>query len=252
MVAVERHQTGRLLDLRFSLVLRAMYNCLYPAIEFRIMHLTAEKLTEQLQLADALLVGRERMLEPQELPGRYGRVVRALDHVLAACDCESVVGGGWAVWRHGYVGRVTQDIDIVLPSAQVEEFLKVASVSGFENLAPPEGRWPKLRHLETGIEVDILPEGGRPGTRARPALTTISHPKAMGAIRGMLKYISLPSLVELKLAAGRLRDEADVVELARETRGQLDEVRQHLRQVHAKYADRFEELLDQIDESAGG
>ncbi|HEY4234094.1 MAG TPA: hypothetical protein VGM76_11745 [Lacipirellulaceae bacterium] len=33
------------------------------------------------------------MLEPQDLPGRFGCVVRALDHLLVACDCESVVGG---------------------------------------------------------------------------------------------------------------------------------------------------------------
>ena len=192
------------------------------------------------------------MLEPQDLPGRYGRVVRALDHVLRACDCESVVGGGWAVWRHGYVGRVTQDIDIVLPSDRVDDFLQAALVAGFDVLTPIEGRWPKLLHRETTIEVDILPEGGRPGTAARPAVTTIPHPKAMGATRGMLKYISLPSLIELKLAAGRLRDEADVVELARENPDRLDEIRRHLRQVHARYADRFEELLGQIDESAGG
>ena len=57
---------------------------------------------------------------------------------------------------------------------------------------------------------------GRP---SRPAPTTIPHPKAMGAVRGTLKYMSLPALVELKLAAGRLRDEADVLELAtRESR----------------------------------
>jgi hypothetical protein len=37
----------------------------------------------QLQIADALLVGRDAMLEPQDLPGRYGRVVAAIDRVLA-------------------------------------------------------------------------------------------------------------------------------------------------------------------------
>jgi hypothetical protein len=37
------------------------------------MTVTAETLTQQLQLADALLAGRDRMLEPQDLPGRYGR-----------------------------------------------------------------------------------------------------------------------------------------------------------------------------------
>ena len=99
------------------------------------MQLTAEALTQRLELADALLAGRERMLEPQDLPGRYGRVVRAIDQVLHACDCEAVVSGGWAVWRHGYVGRVTQDIDIALPNANIEEFLQAAAVTGFEVLA---------------------------------------------------------------------------------------------------------------------
>jgi hypothetical protein len=216
------------------------------------MPVTAETLTQQLELADALLAGRDRMLEPQDLPGRYGRVVRALDQVLSACDCESVVGGGWAVWRHGYLGRVTQDIDIALPANRVDDFLQAASVSGFELLAQPAGRWPKLRHRETAIEVDILPEGGRPGTTSRPAPTTIPHPKSMGAVRGTLKYMSLPTLIELKLAAGRLRDEADVVELARENRERLDEIRRHLAAVHSQYLSRFEELLCQLDESAGG
>jgi hypothetical protein len=192
------------------------------------------------------------MLEPQDLPGRYGRVVRALDQVLNACDCEAVVGGGWAVWRHGYVGRITQDVDIALAKASIGDFLQAAAVSGFEGLAQPEGRWPKLRHRETGIEVDILPEGGRPGTVSRPAPTTIPHPNAMGAVRGILKYISLPSLIELKLAAGRLRDEADVVELIRENLDRVDEMRTHLQAVHSQYVTRFDELCGQLDDPANG
>lgn len=192
------------------------------------------------------------MLEPQDLPGRYGRVVRALDQVLSASDCESVVGGGWAVWRHGYIGRVTQDIHIALPSDRLDDFIRAASVSGFDVLAQPEGQWPKLCHRETGIEVDILPEGGRPGTTARPAPTRIRHAKLMGATRGVLKYISLPALIELKLAAGRLRDEADVVELARENRDRVEELRGHLASIHSQYATRFDELLSRLDESTGG
>jgi hypothetical protein len=125
-------------------------------------------------------------------------------------------------------------------------------VSGFELLAQQEGRWPKLRHRETGIDVDVLPEGGRPGTASRPAPTTIPHPRAMGANRGMLKYMSLSSLIELKLAAGRLRDEADVIELARENHDRLDEIRRHLEAVHSRYARRFEELIEQLDEDASG
>jgi hypothetical protein len=211
------------------------------------MHLTADSLTQQLELADALLAGRERMLEPQDLPGRYGRVVRALDRVLDACDCEAVVGGEWAVWRHGYVGRVTQYIDIVLPEDRIDEFTRTASVSGFDVHAQLEGRWPRLTHRDTNIDVDVRPEGGRPGTASRPSPTTLPHPHEMGADRGALKYISLASLMELKLAAGRIRDEADIVELARENRDQWDKVRGHLAQVHPHYASRFEELLCQLD-----
>jgi hypothetical protein len=216
------------------------------------MHITADLLSQQLQLADLLLAGRDRMLEPQDLPGRYGRVVKALDQVLHACDCESVVGGGWAVWRHGFVGRVTQNVDIVLPSDRIEELMKAASVRGFDVLGQLPGRWPKLCHRETGIEVDVLPEGGRPGIASRAAPTTIPHPKSMGAVRGTLKFMSLPSLIELKLAAGRLRDEADVLELVRENRDRLDEVRRHLAAVHPGYACGFEELLKRLDEFAGG
>jgi hypothetical protein len=150
------------------------------------------------------------------------------------------------------MGRVTQDVDTAIPKASVDEFLHAAPFSGFEVRNRPEGSWPKLLHRETGIEVDVLPEGGRPGTAARPAPTTIPHPRQMGAVHGALKYISLPSLVELKLAAGRLRDEADVVELARENRDRIEEVRHHLGAVHAQYAARFEELLQQLDDAARG
>jgi hypothetical protein len=58
-------------------------------------------------------------------------------------------------------------------------------------------------------------------------------------------------LIELKLAAGRLRDEADVVELARENPNRVEDVRRHLKAVHSQYAVRFEELLAEIDEPAG-
>ena len=103
-----------------------------------------DTLKSQLELADALLAGRNRMFEPQDLPGRYGRVVKALDHLLQAVGCEAVLGGGWAVWRHGFLGRVTQDADVMLGAADVDAFLRAAAVSGFDVLPQPPGRWPKL------------------------------------------------------------------------------------------------------------
>jgi hypothetical protein len=212
------------------------------------MAVTLEFLTSQLELADQLLAGRATMLEPQDLPGRYGRAVKAVDRLLGIIDCEAVLAGGWAVWRHGFVGRITQGIDIVLPADRIDEFLKVAAVSGFEILPQPAGRWPKARYKEADMKVDILPEGGRPGTAAKLAPTTIPHPNRLGAQGATLRYISLPQLVELKLAAGRIADEHDVVELIRTNPNQLDTIRAHLATVHADYLAAFDQLLQRAQE----
>ncbi|HZT82303.1 MAG TPA: hypothetical protein VFA26_18895 [Gemmataceae bacterium] len=205
--------------------------------------MTLASLAEQLELADELLARRMEMLEPQDLPGRYGRVVKAVDHLLQAIRCEAVLGGGWAVWRHGYVGRVTQGLDVALPADRIDEFLRAAAVAGFEVLPVQPGRWPKVLHKDTGIQVDILPEGGRPGTPAKPAPTTIPPPARMGACGHWLRCIDLPSLIELKIAAGRARDESDVVELVRVNPDQVDAIRQHLAGVHSDYVVAFEQLV---------
>jgi hypothetical protein len=212
---------------------------------------TLDLMTVQLQLAEQLHAGRNRMFEPQDLPGRYGRVVAALDHLLRAIQCESVVGGGWAVWRHGYAGRVTRDIDIVLPADKVDEFLQAAQVSGFQILTVSPGRWPKLVHRDTTVDVDILPEGQRPGTPAKPAPTTIPHPARLGASGTTLTYVRLPALIELKLAAGRTQDLADVVKLIQANPGQLSAIRDHLTEVHADYAAQFDHLVQSARDEAG-
>lgn len=185
------------------------------------------------------------MLTPQELPGRYGRVVRAIDRVLQATSCDAIVGGGWAVWRHGFVNRVTQDIDIVLPTDRIDEFLQVAAVSGFQVLTNVPGRWPKLLHKETNVQVDILPEGERPGIPPRLAPTTIPSPQKLGAIVGTLTYVGINALVELKLAAARFKDKADVVEILRANMTEIASVRAHLELVHSQYVELFDALLEE-------
>ena len=69
----------------------------------------------------------------------------------------------------------------------------------------------------------------------------------MGASPGGLTYASLNSLIELKLAAGRLRDQADVVELLRENQDSVNALREHVKQVHSDYAQQLEELLVKAD-----
>ena len=204
------------------------------------MVITLAVLKEQLELAEELRLRGSTMFEPQDLPGRYGRVIAAIDRVLKATNCPALLAGGWAVWRHGYLGRVTQDVDIVLPADRIDEFLQVAGVSGFESLPVAAGRWPKLEHKATGIRVDILPEGGRPGSSTARGATTIRSPGAMGATAGALTYLGLAETIELKLAAGRQRDLADVVELLRTNPDDVAVVRVHLERIHAAYVMLFD------------
>lgn len=137
---------------------------------------------------------------------------------------------------------MTQDLDIVIPADRLDEFLRVAGVAGFDLLPTRPGRWPKLLHKDIGIEVDILPEGGRPGTASQPAPTTIPHPSTLGAEGERLRYLRLEALIELKLAAGRARDKSDVVELLRANPGQVEAIRRHLESVHADYIAAFDRV----------
>ena len=50
--------------------------------------------------------------------------------------------------------------------------------------------------------------------------------------------------MELKLAAGRARDDADIVELVRANQDQTDLIRLRLERVHADYASKFDKLVE--------
>ena len=205
-------------------------------------------LTEQLTIADQLRLQGGTMLEPRQLPGRYGRVIVALEKLLDAANATAVVAGGWAVWYHGYVGRVTQDVDIVIAIVSQEELLRIAPVCGFDVLDAPHGRWPKLVHRETGIEVDFLPETAFPGTAHHRAPVPIRHPDVYGAERGRLRYISLECLCELKLGAHRAKDIADLVELIKVNPGRLSSIHDALAVIHTEYAHEFKDLITQANE----
>ena len=105
-------------------------------------------------------------------------------------------------------------------------------------------------HKESGVSVDILPEGATPGTPSNPAPTTIPHPSRLGARAHRLSYIDLAGLIELKLAAGRARDESDVVELLRANPDLADAVRDHLARVNDRYVARFDALLQRAREQS--
>ena len=197
------------------------------------------------EIAEQLLQMDADSTQPQDLPGRYGRLVRDLERLLTITQTLSVVAGGWAVWRHGYAGRVTEDVDIVIPRDSIEALRETAPLCGFNFLTPPAGRWPKLQHRETNIEVDFLPEASFPGTPNHPAPIPIGHPSRYEAELDSLRFISLNGLIELKLGAGRAKDVADIIELIKYNPQQLTSVSEYLTALHPDYARRFELLIQQ-------
>lgn len=200
------------------------------------------------EIADSLLALNPAMTQPRDLPGRYGRVVRDLERLLIATETLAVVAGGWAVWRHGFAGRVTEDVDIVVEHEKITALRELASTFGFQFLEPPAGRWPKLIHKTTSIDVDLLPEAGVPGTAKRLAPVAIRHPDHYDAVAGSLAFITLAGLIELKLGAGRAKDTADIVELIKRHPTEIATLRSTLAEIHGSYAIRFDELVDQASE----
>ena len=196
-------------------------------------------------LADSLLTLEPETSQPRDLPDRYGRVVASIERLLAAVETQAVVAGGWAVWRHGFAGRVTQAIDIVVARKAMESLLNVAALTGFQVLEIRPGRWPKLVHKETGIEVDLMPEGGIPGIPSNLGPTPIAHPRSYGAELGQLRYITLAGLFELKLGSYRAKDRADIVELLKQNWDCQLELTQSLNTIHPILATRFAQCVQE-------
>ena len=183
--------------------------------------------------------------KPSELPGRFGRVVRDFERLMQATETVAVVAGGWSVWHHGYVGRVTSDVDVVIPSSAEVPLLSVAPMLGFNVLSVRQGNWPKLEHKETQIQVDLMPEGRYPGIPTRLAPVPIPHPSNYFASADHLEYVPIAGLFELKIGASRAKDISDLIELIKVNQPALEEVRKQLELVHQSYPAVFDDLVKQ-------
>jgi hypothetical protein len=134
------------------------------------------------------------------------RLVRRLDkaHIAYA------VMGAMAVNLHG-ARRTTDDVDILLTGADLERFRNEMVPKYY---SPMEGRSRRFRERKSGILLDILVTGKYPGS-GKPGPFAFPDPaRAFEEIKN-IKVITLPHLVQLKLAARRYYDFGDVVHLIR-------------------------------------
>lgn len=118
--------------------------------------------------------------------------------------------GGMAVNAHHYV-RTTGDVDFLLTPEGFAEFKRLFVPRYYEKLPGPPR---KFRDRKSNVRVDFLLTGLYPGT-GKPGPIAFPDPAAVCETIDRHQVIDLLTLVQLKLAARRHRDFADVVELMR-------------------------------------
>lgn len=140
--------------------------------------------------------------------------LRRIARRLADLGIPYAVAGGMALFQHGF-RRFTEDVDLLVTPEGLKEIHDRLEGLGY---VPPFAGSKQLRDVETGVRIEFLVTGAYPGD-GKPKPVAFPDPAEVGVDLDGITYLSLPSLVELKLAsgmtggAGRLKDLADVVEL---------------------------------------
>lgn len=145
-------------------------------------------------------------------------VYETLREIAARLDQLHVpyaIVGGMALVAHGY-RRTTEDVDVLVTPEGLETIHESLIGLGYR---PAYEKSKHLRNTRTGVRIEFLISGQYPGD-GKPKPVAFPDPSAASVDIDKLRYASLPTLIELKLASGmsspgRLRDLADVQELIR-------------------------------------
>ena len=134
---------------------------------------------------------------------------------LAELGIPYAVAGGMALVAHGYQ-RTTVDVDVLVTPEGLKSVHE--HLEGLGYVQPFEGS-KQLRDTRTGVRIEFLVSGQFPGD-GKPKPVSFPDPSASSTTIEGVRYLTLPALIELKLAsgmtgAGRLKDLADVQELIR-------------------------------------
>ncbi len=142
------------------------------------------------------------------------KTLRRIARRLQELEVPYAVAGGMALFAHGFE-RFTQDVDILVSREGLRVIHERLDGLGY---VPPFTGSKNLRDTEFGVRIEFLVAGDYPGD-GKPKPVAFPEPdEAAVPIEG-IRFLSLPKLVELKLASGmtggihRLKDLTDVVEL---------------------------------------
>jgi len=144
------------------------------------------------------------------------KTMRRVVKQLVKAKIPYAIVGGMAVNAHGHK-RTTDDLDVLLTAEGLAEFRKRYVPKHYD-------RHPQLPRRFTDrkseVTIDFLLTGLYPGS-GRPGPISFPNPDAASQTIEEMQVIDLVTLIQLKLAARRHQDFADVVSLIRVH--QLDE-----------------------------
>lgn len=168
--------------------------------------------------------------------GKEHKTLRRLVKNLEKAGISYAIVGGMAVNAHKHE-RTTADVDVLLTFEGFQEFRRRYVPRSYQ---PVRGSSRRLVDSKQGVQIDVLVTGLFPGS-GKPGPIAYPDPGDVAETINDVRFIDLATLIQLKLAAGRLKDVTDVVELIRAN--DLDE--SFLSHLHESVRKDFLEYLEE-------
>jgi hypothetical protein len=140
------------------------------------------------------------------------KALRRIAARLEELGVDYAIAGGMALFFHGY-RRFTEDVDVLITP---EGLAKVHDELEGRGYVRPFEKSKNLRDAENRVRIDFIVTGQYPGS-GKPGPVAFPDPKGVAEVRDGVRIVSLPALLQLKLASGkepsRRKDLGDAQEL---------------------------------------
>jgi hypothetical protein len=158
---------------------------------------------------------------------------------LNELNVDYAIAGAMAMFLHGF-RRFTEDVDVIVTREGLEAIHTALDGRGYVR---PFEKSKDLRDTHNGVKIDFIISGQFPGD-GKPGPVAFPIPREVSIEIDGVRIVSLPKLVELKLASGqashRLKDLGDVQELIQ----QLKLPKEFAHQLGPSLREAYERLWD--------
>ena len=180
-----------------------------------------------------------------EEKNKVHETLRRITKRLSDLGIPYAVVDGMAMFAHGY-RRFTDDVDLLVTRESMDRV--IAELEGLGYVQPP-GTSTKLRDTTSGVRIEFLISGQYPGD-GKPKPVAFPEPQNVSVELDGIRYLGLPSLIELKLASGltggvhRQKDIVHVIKLIKSLNLPAEMANQLNEFVRPKYLELWTALKD--------